>query len=333
MKPTVVKVPAPMLLDRRLPASAKLLWMLLRVDAPVDQGPVSSGELQARSGFARHTVLRGLARLKSAGWLSAPPLGRGTAPNTTVLMPYDLLRENRVPAQAKLLYGGLQLTSKFQGAAGRFTYSELSDLIGLSHKPVRAAIRELQALGWLQISQGNRRSPILFTLRNPVAALREADVVEAKRRLEEASFLGEALMREYLSLLVDSDEFEDNATPGFLVNPYTDEEMQFDRYYPPRVAFEFNGPQHYGPTALYAKEADTRKQQGRDLIKTGICVRRGITLVVVHPADLTLKAMRQKVSGLLPLRNLEAHAPLMAYLTDVSRAYRRKARSEGGAKA
>lgn len=56
-------------------------------------------------------------------------------------------------------------------------------------------------------------------------------------------------MREYLSLMIDSGEFEDNAAPGFLVNPLTDERLQFDRFYPPGVAFEFNGPQHYGATS------------------------------------------------------------------------------------
>lgn len=147
-----------------------------------------------------------------------------------------------------------------------------------------------------------------------------------RRRLDEASFVGEALMREYLSLIGDSDEYDDNATPGFLVNPFTGEEMQFDRYYQPRVAFEFNGPQHYGPTARYSKEADIRKQQGRDYIKIGISATRGIRLVVVHPEDLTLEVMRQKVDGLLPLRNLDGHEPLIAYLESVSRAYRRKAR-------
>lgn len=72
-------------------------------------------------------------------------------------------------------------------------------------------------------------------------------------------------MREYLSLLVDSDHFEDNATPGFLVNPLSGEELQYDRFYPPRVAFEFNnGPQHDGPTALYASGRDIRRLRARD---------------------------------------------------------------------
>src|SRR5690606_12471297 len=110
-------------------------------------------------------------------------------------------------------------------------------------------------------------------------------------------------MREYLSLLIDSDEYEDNAAPGFLVNPLTEERLQLDRYYPPGVAFEFNGPQHYGPTEHYTAE-EAVKQRVRDLIKAGICAGRGIQLKIVHAEDLSLSKMKKIVGHLLPLRDL-----------------------------
>ena len=255
MKATVVKVPGPLLLDRQLAESAKLLWMLLQLDARSDHAPISPRLLQARSGLTRPTVLRGLARLESAGWLPACPNDPQTTAPGCADLPGDLLIDNRVGVQARLLYGALHLTPGFQNRTGQFTYANLSGLTGVSPTTVKQALRALLDTGWLQVSQKSKFSPIHFTLRHPVAQRREGEVVEAGRRLEEASFVGEALMREYLSLIVDSDEYEDNATPGFLVNPYTGEGMQFDRYYPPRVAFEFNGPQHYGPTARYANEA------------------------------------------------------------------------------
>ncbi|MCL5046222.1 MAG: helix-turn-helix domain-containing protein [Actinobacteria bacterium] len=328
MKTTIVKVPGSILLDWHLVGSAKLLWMILQLRARNDHASISSALLEARSGLARHTVLRGLARLESAGWLPTIRNSRHITLQSWVSVPGDLLLDSRVGIQARLLHGILQLTPGFRSPTGQFTYSELSCLTRVSPNTLKHAVRALQDKGWLQISQRNKFSPIHFSLRNPAAERREGEVVEARRRLEEASFVGEALMREYLSLIVDSDEFDDNATPGFLVNPFTGEEMQFDRYYPPRVAFEFNGPQHYGPTALYPKEADIRKQQGRDYIKIGISATRGIKLVVIHPEDLTLEVMRQKVDGLLPLRNLDGHEPLIACLESVSRAYRRKARHD-----
>lgn len=292
---------------------------------------MSPGLLEARSGLARHTVLRGISQLESADWLSARPNGFHTAPERSTperraSVPVDLLLDRQVSVRDKLLYGTLQLTPGFRREAGQFTYLELSALAGVSLNTVKQAVRALQAAGWLQVSQRNQFSPIHFSLRNPAAERRGNAAARVSRRLEEASFVGEALMREYLSLLVSSDEFDDDASPGFLVNPYTGEELQFDRYYPPGVAFEFNGPQHYGPTARYSSEAEAKKQQARDYIKLGICVTRGIKLVVVQPKDLTLEVMRQKVGDLLPLRSLDCHEPAVAYLERVSRAYRKQAR-------
>lgn len=93
--------------------------------------------------------------------------------------------------------------------------------------------------GFLQLT----RAPLAFTLLNPALQRQEAALNAAVRRLPRARFDGEAIMREYLNVLVDSDEFPDNVRPGFLVNPYTGERMEFDRYYPPHVALEFQGPQ------------------------------------------------------------------------------------------
>jgi hypothetical protein len=126
---------------------------------------------------------------------------------------------------------------------------------------------------------------------------------------------------------VDRD-FEDNATPGFLINPLTGEEMQLDRFYPPGVALEYNGPQHYGPTDLYPSDPEARKQRSRDLMKKALCAERGITLVVVHPEDLSLQRLRQMTDGLLPHRSLDGHEPLVAYLESVSLRYRRKTRAK-----
>jgi hypothetical protein len=340
----VVRAPSALLLDQTIPASAKLLWAIRALC-----GPASARLLQARSGLSRPTVLQGLAQLESAGWLSTNQQGNPTASVTdptasptptgadptapiyhrTVRLPADLLLDRRLTVQAKLLYGAVQLTSKYPLAKGKFTYAQLMGLTGLSDKSVHRAVQNLQACNWLQVSQKNKFTPVHFSLLNPITALREADLALVKRRLARNDHKGEAIMREFLSLLVDSNNFEDNATPGWLLNPETNEELQFDRYYPPNVALEFNGPQHYGPTALYASEEESRKQQTRDLIKMGICMKRGITLVVIHPGDLSLEAMRQKVASLLPLRNLEGHERLITYLEAVGQGYIRESTKTG----
>lgn len=342
VKTIMVQVPDALLHHRLLGKSAKLLWLILALDArtapaaaatsvtapaasPVAAAP-RPGRLQALSGLARHTVLRGLRQLQAAGWLTPAPHQPPTPRQGEACLPGDLLHDGRVSVQAKLLYASLQRTPGFSASAGQCTYAQLSHLTGLGPNTVKRAVRALQETGWLTISQRNKFSPIHFVLRNPAAERRAEATAQVQRRLNRAPYLGEALMREYLTLIVDSDEYDDDASPGFLINPYTGEELQFDRYYPPGVAFEFQGPQHYGPTDLYAEEADIRKQQARDYIKRGISASRGIHLAVVHPEDLTLAGMCQKVQGLLPLRQLDGHELAIAYLEQVSRAYRRKAR-------
>ncbi|MDF2626953.1 MAG: hypothetical protein K0R39_784 [Symbiobacteriaceae bacterium] len=150
-----------------------------------------------------------------------------------------------------------------------------------------------------------------------------------KRRVEKAENVGEQIMREFLSLLVDSDEYEDESAPGFLVNPLSGELLRYDRYYPPRVGVEFNGPQHYGPTDRYPDPQQAAQQQARDYMKIGLSVRKGMAVVVVHAEDLSLAGMRAKVEGLLPLRNLKNHGQLAEYLEKVGRRYRAKVAREG----
>jgi hypothetical protein len=104
MIPAAVKVPDSLLLNQELSGSAKLLWMINRLDFQDQPAP---GLLEARSGLARHTVLRGLAQLRAGGWLTVPACCR------TASVPGDLLLEQRIGTPAKLLYGLLQLTPGF----------------------------------------------------------------------------------------------------------------------------------------------------------------------------------------------------------------------------
>lgn len=335
MKTLAVKVPGSLLLTRELAKSAKLLWMILQFHAVSGTTPVSQRRLAARYHLARNTIASALNRLRQAGWLARQepagwvPLvsGEATRSYPTVTIPVELLRDGRVGMQAKVLYGSLQLTPGYGNSTGRCSYRELSRLTGVSLPTVRRAVRELVATGWLEVRQKNQLSPLHFTLANPEGQRWEREINAVKRRLDRAPYRGETVMREYLSLLVDSQEYDDNASPGFLVNPFTGEEMYYDRYYhyPQQVAFEFNGPQHYGPTAKYPDEESARKQQARDYLKRGISESRGIKLVVLHPEDLTLANIRRKIAGLLPLRHLEGYEPLITFLESASRDYRRKA--------
>lgn len=326
----VVRVPVSLLVDAEIPLSAKLIWMAARLQGP---GPLSPARMEAASGLSRPTVRKGLLLLDAAGWnADAPPepepepsgAARRT-PDAIVTVPGDLLADRRVGIPGRVLYGLLQAAPGYRNRAGEFSYEWLAGLAQASPNSVRRAVRELARAGWLQISQVNKFSPVRFSLRHPGVDRGEAEVDRARRRLEEAPFLGEALMREYLTLLVDSDDFEDDASPGFLVNPWSDERLKLDRFYPPSVAFEFNGPQHYAATERFP-DKDVAKQRGRDHLKIGICVSKGIHLQVIHAEDLTLETMRRKAGSVLPLRDPAGHERLAAFLEAVGRRYRRAAR-------
>lgn len=313
-----IRVPAALLLDKRLRKSTRLVAMLLKLRLPAKP---TLGYLHRRSGLARSTVLYALRQLEENPWVRSldPARGAGAA------MPKALLLERNLGISARLLYGVLQLLPRYRGSSGEFTCREIHQLTGMCTSTVIRALTSLQALGWIQVRQAHKYAPVQFTLLNPDLERQKKELAAMERRINEAPYRGEALMREYLSLVVDSDEYEDNANPGFLVNPYTNEKVEFDRYYPPGVAFEFNGPQHYKPTALYPDETAVQRQIVRDLVKIGICQQRGIALRIVHPKDLQLEKMRELAKGMLPLRDLEGHELAIQYLERVSRSYRRRA--------
>jgi hypothetical protein len=311
MPDTVVQAPIALLTAPDLPATAKLTW-LVRTLCPA---PARSGitRIAAAAGLSEPAVRRGIAALSALDW----------SLNQTVPVPASLLTNHQLGAQARVLYGLLVLTPGFRHPNGHFTYAELAELAHASRNTVARAVADLVEAEWIILDRTNRKDRIHFTLTFPGFARGLDALDQAQRRLEHADPYGQGLMQEFLSLLSSEDRFEDNAPPGFLVNPRSGERLQFDRYYPPNVAFEFNGAQHYRKTKRFS-QADVIAQQERDLIKHGICAIREITLVIVHPEDLTLSKMRQKVEGLLPLRDLTGYELLIDYLESESERYRQR---------
>ena len=347
MEPTTVSVPGTLILTRKLSPSAKLTWMALQLEADRTGAKGSAltryqalvvRRIAGRAGLSHPTVRKALRELSRGGWLAhlaqgprtptqeaAESAGPGVLRRSVSLPEHLITSTNLLPA-SKVLYGLLALFAHSSNAREHhFRYKKLQQLTGWSLRRVHSAVRELSASGWLQISQEHRRAPVRYTVSDPLLARGLLELERMKMRLEKAKFRGEAIMREYLNLLVDSDQFEDDAAPGFLVNPLSGERLQLDRFYPPDVAFEFNGPQHYTPTAIYSPE-QVASQQARDYIKMGICTARGIVLRVVHPDDLSLSAMKEKIGSLLPLRDLRYEGPRIAHLESVARSYRRAAR-------
>lgn len=313
MSGTTVRAPATLLLHPHLTPAAKLIWILLRFSRDGDP----KEQLATLPGLSQPTIRKGLAELST--------LSVQATPDRSVRLPLDLLTDRRLTPGARMTYGALQLLPGFTGQEAQFTYVQLRDLLGHDIKTVRSHILELVGTGWLQITQLHQPVPTSVRVCHPAHRQVEADLAQVEQRLRRAQFRGEAIMKEYLSLLIDSDQFDENATPGFLVNPYTQELLELDRFYPPGVAFEYQGAQHFGPTVKFPDSEAAARQQGRDLIKQGICLERGIRLVTVRPEDLTLDGMRTKVDRMLPLRDLAHQQPVVHLLERISKGYRRKA--------
>ncbi|HYF81093.1 MAG TPA: hypothetical protein VD973_28605 [Symbiobacteriaceae bacterium] len=322
-----MRVPGSIFQVQGLSATAKAIWLAsLWVEHEL-----TPAALAAASGVTLPTVRRGLAELSAAGWR---PGERPTQP-ATVEMPTALLSARRVGAQAKLLYGLLQLVPSFGRREFSITYKALGRFAQIRHGTLKAALDELANAGWLRMRLTRQRADNVahFVLLDPEYYRQRLHLVRAKRRLQRAKFKGEALMREWLSVLVSTELFADEASPGYLINPQTGEQLRFDRFYPPTVAWEFNGPQHYGATDWFPGDEKAREQQLRDMVKAGICYYKGITLVVVHTEDLSLDGMRRKIGTTLPLRDLSGpdrggYRMLMDYLQQRCRQYQQNAAAD-----
>ncbi len=312
--PSQVKVPAFILFHEQLGASAKVAWAGLQLR------PRGQNHLSELCGLSRTAIKPSYRQLEQLSLLRPWTCSKGQH----AYLPVDLLRSRCVIAQAKITYGALQLAPTFRDGQVEITVNQIARLTRCDPSTARRALRSLVDAGWVEVRRSRRTGPFQLILSNPQLDAQKKAIAEIDRRLEKAPYRGEALMREWLTLLIDLDNFEDDASPGFLVNPYTGEEMQIDRFYPPNAGFEFNGAQHYGPTALYPSEEQARRQLGRDLIKQAICLRRGIHLAVVHAEDLSLQGMLRRIPDCLPRRRLDGQELVIAHLESRSRDYQQR---------
>ncbi|MEW6397717.1 MAG: hypothetical protein AB1503_00915 [Bacillota bacterium] len=241
-------------------------------------------------------------------------------------VPAGLASDRSLPSPAK----GIYLVLANLGAQERpdepicARPKTLLEATGLNHPlTLKRWLARLEQAGWIRIEPAGRGA-MLISLTSPG----QVELAEVMRRLESADFKGQALTREWARRLVVDRPYQENAEPPFLVNPLTGCPLQYDIYFPPDVAIEFNGPQHYGPTEKYPDAEAATMRRALDLIKLGLSVRHGVHLVIIDPEDLTLERMRAKIKGLLPLRPVEEDDPVIRYVARVSNAYIRQCRRE-----
>jgi DNA-binding transcriptional regulator YhcF (GntR family) len=294
---TEIQAPVALLLDPVLTPAAKLLYLTREADKT---------RLAARSGLTYVTIRKALAQLEQ----HSPPTSGPTVP-----IPADLLTHPTLRPQAKLLYGLLQTLPK-----RAFTYSTLAAHARLSPNTARQNINDLAEKGWIQTTQKTRLAQVEFTLHTPD----QTKAAAAKQRIKDALNKGEAILREWLRLLVAPTEYKYNARPDFLVNPLSGIPLELDIYfYTAAVAFEFDGPQHTITTERFPSKEELAEQQARDLIKDSLCARHHIKLIRITADDLTLSALQARIGALLPLRDLTGCHHQIAALEKESKKYRR----------
>ena|GEM_PF-4408046 len=305
-------------------ASTRLVWLLLGPRSSATPSSLTDIRLRKKSGLDRKTIATARASLAQAPL--APCYGRPHP--SCAAIPVALLTTADISAGARLLYGQLQSAPDFDTQVGSFTYGTLSRVTGTTVNPLKRAVAELVAAGWLKITRANRKSPLSFTLCDPVSTRLRARISAIRRKVWKAQHRGETLLREFLNVLIALDDYEDSASPDLLLNPYTRELLELDRYYPTvSVAVEYNGDQHYEETDLATFE-ETVKQVGRDAMKAFICKARGIELAIIRPEDLKLKSIDQRIPGRLPRRDLEEMEPLVAALEELAAEYRERTADE-----
>jgi hypothetical protein len=195
-----------------------------------------------------------------------------------------------------------------------------------------AACRRLEELRWLRLEPvADKRGRSLWPV--PLVPV-ECQLVLAKE-LEQAygmaSPRGEFLMRCHLTAWVRSRRYFDNARPIILTNPKTGGRFEYDRLYvDEKVAFEFNGPQHYSATDEFPDEEAAKDMQARDAMKAGLSLKAGVMLVVVEPEDLRDGAIRKLLPPNLALNRVDTEGPYYQTLLRLCEAYVAKIERESG---
>ncbi len=223
-----------------------------------------------------------------------------------------------LPAHCKLLYLMFRWESKKSGNRCYLTRARMQELTGLSKETIIADVKRLIKEG-LVVPQG--RAEWLVIDPSEKGWLHLVEVV--KKRLREAPSHGQGLALEYCTLWVDCDEFQDNARPAFEVSPETGKLYELDRWYANlKVAIEYQGLQHYGPTRLYPNREEARRLRMHDLVKRALAEEVGVHIIAVHRQDLSLQGMKELLEPWLPLRQGVEGSPVALFLEREAQAYR-----------
>ncbi len=205
------------------------------------------------------------------------------------------------------------------------TRKEVAQIADVDVETARRCLIRLRECGWVAEERSLRgRSRRRVGLIRPCLPAHVEAIVAARLMVVKLSvdWLGQWLMRNWLDVLVEENEYIDNSRPSWLKSPGMGY-MELDRDYPnQRVGLEFQGQQHYQKGGLFSTDKSQLDEQvRRDNIKAGVCARNAYTLIEVCKTDLTLKTMREKIAGHLPPAIFNPDGPILRTLIDISQGY------------
>lgn len=196
--------------------------------------------------------------------------------------------------------------------------TSLSKLAKHSRSMVSGICYRLSKHGWMELlKHKNKVRPI------PVIPhqCQEKMIEELEYEYSLTPYKGEFLMKRLLDFWIDSNKFMDNARPEFLTNPATQERLEYDRYYTIGVAFEFNGPQHYGKTELYKDEQAVKEIKVRDLVKQALSRKNGVDLITVSRENLYPEIFETLIPKEIKNQFADKTGPYYRALARISTAY------------
>jgi DNA-binding MarR family transcriptional regulator len=205
---------------------------------------------------------------------------------------------------------------------GPMLVTAIVEELRMSPNTVRSSCRKLVDKGWalrMKLPDGRRRLIIPMLPKSVEASAAERVAIERGS----VAKVGEWIMLSFLDFKIESVEYIDGARPDWLRNQETGRRMEFDRLYTElKVAFEFQGEQHYGTTDLFPDQEQFEQLQRRDNLKAWLCARHQYTYVEVRAADLTSAGMNLKIPPHVPRRLSWPDSPLIAKLEEFGAGYK-----------
>lgn len=193
---------------------------------------------------------------------------------------YDEFLRLKIPFPAKLVYVAACLEP--------MSASDISGIMGMSRNTVDTHATYLRNMEWIVKRRTGRKILILPTA---PAAVQVRYGKRLEDDLEMAVHAGEARMKLLVDEIQVCRDSLDNVRPSYLRSPLTRFNLEVDRLVRGEALWEYRGAQHLGPTKKYPDPKMAETTRINDLLKQGLCVEQGLTLIVVYKKDLSVEGI------------------------------------------